>query len=390
MAGIRIKCAVIALATLAPLALSGCVTGEPRRVAVALTETVPPPTPEPTLELTPAAGAKDVPASTEIGVTATNGTVSDATVLDSDNNRVTGTMRADGSSWVPDKTLEYGESYTATITVTGDGGTATKSTTFAIMAKPATKQVKSTSLYLTSGKTYGVAMPVVVTFESDVPDSARATIQRRLFVTSQPAQNGAWRWFGARSVMYRPETYWQPGTKLTVRSALGGLPIGKMIGDTDRSATVTIGRDFRIQIENSNKRMSVVQNGQVIKTIPVSLGKASTPSSSGTTVIISKEADTVFDTTLTDGPDGYRIAVKYAQRLTWGGEYIHSAPWSVGDQGRRNVSHGCVNVSPGNASWLFSKTLIGDPVTTRGTTRKLAAGNGWTVWNMTWAEYTSS
>ncbi|HEY8533708.1 MAG TPA: L,D-transpeptidase, partial [Micromonospora sp.] len=73
--------------------------------------------------------------------------------------------------------------------------------------------------------------------------------------------------------------------------------------------------------------------------------------------------------------------------LTWGGEFIHSAPWSVADQGVRNVSHGCVNLSPDNARWLFNQTKIGDPVTVKGTEVKLKHGNGWTDWNLSWEEY---
>jgi lipoprotein-anchoring transpeptidase ErfK/SrfK len=120
----------------------------------------------------------------------------------------------------------------------------------------------------------------------------------------------------------------------------------------------------------------------------VSLGKPSTPSSSGTLVVMEKKETTVFDTTDdADASDRYRIDIDFAQRLTWKGEYIHSASWSVGDQGKRNVSHGCVNLSPSNARWLFDKTLVGDPVTVKGTERQLAAGNGWTAWDVTWAEF---
>jgi lipoprotein-anchoring transpeptidase ErfK/SrfK len=143
-----------------------------------------------------------------------------------------------------------------------------------------------------------------------------------------------------------------------------------------------------MEIDNATKQMTVTRDGTAIKSIPVSLGKPSTPSSSGTMVVMSKERSTIFDTTRTDGPDGYRVQVSFAQRLTWGGEYIHAAPWSEGDQGHRNVSHGCINVSTANAAWLFDMTMIGDPVTTRGTGVELAPGNGWTAWNTPWTEFT--
>ena len=78
--------------------------------------------------------------------------------------------------------------------------------------------------------------------------------------------------------------------------------------------------------------------------------------------------------------------INWAMRLTWGGEFIHAAPWSVGDQGVRNVSHGCVNMSDGNAV-AVRPAHVGDPVIVRGTEVPLTNGNGWTAWNVTWAEY---
>jgi lipoprotein-anchoring transpeptidase ErfK/SrfK len=79
--------------------------------------------------------------------------------------------------------------------------------------------------------------------------------------------------------------------------------------------------------------------------------------------------------------------IEWAQRITWGGQFIHSAPWSVWDQGQTNVSHGCVNLSPDNAEWLFDRTKVGDPITVTGTEHKLDAGDGWTVWNISWDDY---
>ena len=73
-----------------------------------------------------------------------------------------------------------------------------------------------------------------------------------------------------------------------------------------------------------------------------------------------------FDSTTfgipSDSPGGYRTKVYWPERLTWDGQYIHAAPWSVADQGHRNVSHGCVNVSDDNAQWLFGITHLGHPV----------------------------
>jgi len=85
--------------------------------------------------------------------------------------------------------------------------------------------------------------------------------------------------------------------------------------------------------------------------------------------------------------DHYRADISYAMRITWGGEFIHAAPWSVGDQGVNNVSHGCVNMSWDNAVWLFGVTHIGDPVTVRGTEVQLVNGNGFTAWNMSWPDF---
>jgi len=342
-----------------------------------------------TLAITPASSTKNLPVSTEITTAVQHGTVTSVAVVDDQKATVGGAMRPDGSAWVPDRPLKYRRTYTATVTATGQDGTkATQATTFSTMAEPGGGRVGS-GLYLFDGITYGVAMPVVVEFDEPIPQSARAAVERRMFVTTVPPQPGAWGWFGDRQVMYRGPTYWQPGTKLTVRTALEGLPIGNRYGDTDRRATGTIRNDqLIIDVDNTTKQMTVTQNGQVLKKLPVSLGKKSTPSSSGTMVIMDKQEKTVFDTRSDPDPaNRYVVDIEFAQRLTWGGEYIHSAPWSVGDQGRRNVSHGCVNVSAANASWLYGLTRVGDPVTVRGTEEKLESGNGWTAWDVAWPAF---
>jgi lipoprotein-anchoring transpeptidase ErfK/SrfK len=383
----------VAIVATGTLLVSGC--SEPPRAAGALpavldpvAEPSPSVAPVPlSLAITPPPGAKGQALSSEIGITLAGGEISDVNLTRADGAKIEGALREDGTSWVPSGPLTPATTYKASVTAHDPlGTTQTRTTTFTTMGAPGRET--GTGLYLFSGQTVGVAMPVVIEFQPAVPEPARAAVQRRLFVTSSPAQPGAWHWVGGGQVWYRPATYWQSGTTISVRSGLRGAPMGNgFYGDVDRSATVTVGPKFVMTVDNATKQMHVYADDALVKTFPVSLGKASTPSSSGTTVVMEMEEHTVFDTTGTDGAAGYRANISYAMRLTWGGEFIHAAPWSVGDQGRRNVSHGCVNLSTPNSAWLFAHAHIGDPVTIRGTEAKLARGNGWTAWDLPWTEY---
>ncbi|MEV1109615.1 L,D-transpeptidase [Micromonospora sp. NPDC049751] len=344
----------------------------------------------PALTLSPADGTKNKPVSTEISAKLpSGGKVSAVTLTAASGATVEGKLRADGSAWVPSAPLKWGTKYTATVTASTPDGTNSQGTSsFTTMAKP--KSTIGSGLYLFDDKSYGVAMPVVTEFHPGIPKKDRAAVQKRMFVKTDPPQPGAWHWVdNGTQAYYRAPEYWKPGTTISVRIALAGVPLSNgRYGDIDRKATAKIGRSLVMKVDNATKKMSVYENGALTRTIPVSLGKKSTPSSSGTMVVMEKKEATVFDTR--DDPDPanrYVTDIQFAQRLTWGGEYIHAAPWSEHVQGRQNVSHGCVNVSTANARWLFDKTRIGDPITIKGTERKIAAGNGWTAWSLSWSEF---
>jgi hypothetical protein len=74
-------------------------------------------------------------------------------------------------------------------------------------------------------------------------------------------------------------------------------------------------------------------------------------------------------------------------RVTYSGEFIHGAPWSSGSQGSDNVSHGCVGMSMSDAAWLFDLSKRGDVVVVSGTGRGLEPGNGYTDWNISFADF---
>ncbi|MBQ1048435.1 L,D-transpeptidase family protein [Micromonospora sp. C51] len=364
----------------APLALGAC-TGDRRAGQPAEARA------NPELSVTPAEGTRDVPVTGEIGTTVKHGQVTAVRITDDKGATVAAEPREDGSGWVPSRTLEPKRTYTAEVTATGNSGkTVTRRTTFTTQPKSSKPAIVST-LYFAGDRTYGTAMPVTVAFDPPIPKEARAEVQRRLFVKTDPPQPGTWSWVSDGSqVYYRAPDFWRPGTSIKVRSALEGLPIGKEhVGDADRRATSKIGRQVELEIDNASKQMSVLRDGKLLRKLPVSLGKPSTPTSSGKMVIMEKHDFTTFDTR--GSADPYVVDVEDAQRLTWGGEFIHGAPWSEGDQGYTNVSHGCTNLSAANADWLMGITQVGDLVTVKGTEVELNEGNGWTAWNVSWEQF---
>jgi lipoprotein-anchoring transpeptidase ErfK/SrfK len=92
---------------------------------------------------------------------------------------------------------------------------------------------------------------------------------------------------------------------------------------------------------------------------------------------------------LTNAKYGYvDLEVHWAVRLSNNGEFVHAAPWSVGQQGRVNVSHGCVNLSTANALAYYKSVLVGDPVEVTGSTQHLGASDGdYYDWTLSWAQW---
>jgi lipoprotein-anchoring transpeptidase ErfK/SrfK len=337
---------------------------------------------------TPAADEKNVPATTAIVFETKDAVETEIAVKNESGEAVEGALQSDGKTWQSSSALDYGATYTATVTVTGDDNkTATAERTFTVMAEPGNQVAVSS--FLGDGAVVGVGMPMIVRFGRAIPEDYRDDVQKRMTVTATPAQPGIWHWYSPTEVHYRPREFWKAGTKISYKLQTGGLPMGGgWYGRNDLTVDLSVGPAVVMTVDNKTKLMTVTKNGKVIRTIKVSLGKKSTPSSSGTMVVIEKLRKTVFDTLEELGPEeGYRTKIDYAQRLTWGGEFIHAAPWSEGQQGSVNVSHGCVNVSMKDGAWLFGQTRIGDPITVKGTERRLQNGNGWTDWNMSWEQY---
>jgi hypothetical protein len=69
---------------------------------------------------------------------------------------------------------------------------------------------------------------------------------------------------------------------------------------------------------------------------------------------------------------------------------VHSAPWSVGQQGDSNVSHGCINLSPANAQWFYDHFGVGDVVEVINSGGPpLPIWDTYGDWAVSWSEWTA-
>jgi len=349
------------------------------------------PTPTPAdVQVTPADGATGVKPTTPVVVKVSSGTLSQVSVKDAKGKTVKGEV-ADGT-WTSKGRLAPSAAYTVSVTAAGSDGTpATTTSTFKTL-KP---KVTATYGILYSGETVGVGMPASIQFDSAVTTPAqRAQVEKLVSVTTSPKTEGHWGWLDNRQLMWRPKDYWQPGTKVTINAPLTGVQTGadKWVANDD-SASFTIGSSMVSTVDIKNHVMTVTRGGQVLRTIPISAGRPGpeTETRSGTKVIIRKEGTVIMDSStigIDKGEPGYyKIKTQSAMRVTWTGEYLHSAPWSVGSQGSSNVSHGCVNMAPENAAWMYANSKAGDVVKFTGSSRVFQPAEGIGVWQYSYANW---
>jgi lipoprotein-anchoring transpeptidase ErfK/SrfK len=202
-----------------------------------------------------------------------------------------------------------------------------------------------------SGAVVGVAHPVVVTFTAPVSD--RVAAERSIRVTSPSNMPGHFEWVENNVVQWVPNHYWPAHTHVSV--GVQALTTGFDTGDALLGVASLSGHTF-----------TVSRNGEVLRTMPASMGKPSRPTPIGSFTALEKDRTVVMDSRTIgiplSSPEGYKITAQYAVRVTWSGVYVHSAPWSVDSQGYANVSHGCINLSPDNAAWYFNQVNVGDPI----------------------------
>ncbi|MFJ1974500.1 Ig-like domain-containing protein [Streptomyces sp. NPDC087903] len=344
--------------------------------------------------------AKD--GSTGASINATDVKVSDGRLTDvrmtvaTTGQDVPGSLSANGSAWKPKEQLERGTKYRISATAKGANGKT-------IAADSAFTTVSSGNSFIgtytpDNGTTVGVGMPV--SFEFDKAISDKKAVQSHITVSSSSGQKVAGHWFGAQRLDFRPEEYWKAGSKVTMKIDLDGVEgANGVYGVQKKTVTFTIGRSQVSTVDVDTQTMTVVRDGQTIKSVPISAGSPQFTTYNGQMVISEKFTQLRMDSRTVDLANAYDIPdVPHAMRLTTSGTFIHGNYWyNKGNPpfGREGTSHGCVGLQDvqgaqgdTSAKWFYDKSLVGDVVIVKNSPdKKVAPDNGLNGWNLSWTEW---
>ncbi len=333
-------------------------------------------------------GAVDVAVDQPVTVRASSGVLGSVSMVTDAGTEVAGRLSPDGVTWSTTDPLDYNKRYTISAKSLGLGGVTTEKVAFQTQSP---ENLTMPYLLPGDGEVVGIGQPVAVRFDENIPN--RVAAERAIKVTTTPPVEGAFYWLNNREVRWRPQHYWTPGTKVDVEVNTYGVDLGDgLFGQENLRSHFTIGDEVIATADDDTKELTIRRNGEVIKTMPISMGKSSTPTSNGTYIIGDRFSHLIMDSSTygvpSNSPNGYRTEVDWATQMSYSGIYVHSAPWSVGSQGYSNVSHGCLNVSPGNAQWFYNNTKRGDIVEVRNTVGSTLSGTeGLGDWNIPWEQW---
>ena len=221
-------------------------------------------------------------------------------------------------------------------------------------------------------------MPIMLTFDHPITD--KAAVERALTLTTSKPVIGAWYWDGSEQLDFRPRDYWPADTTVSFSSHLDGVEGAPGVyGVHDLAQTFNIGQSVIAVANTSTFHTQIYVDGKLKYTWPISTGKSVTPTPNGTYLTVEKANPVRMIGGKKGTPGYYNELVNWAVRFTFSGDYYHSAPWSVVNQGESNVSHGCVNLAPEDAQTYYNMAIPGDPITITSSPKAGNWDDGWTA-----------
>jgi lipoprotein-anchoring transpeptidase ErfK/SrfK len=311
-------------------------------------------------------GATIMNPATPVVVKATNGTLKTVTVTNTKTGTVvTGDYSSDKTSWTSNEDLGFGSTYSVDAIGANPQGSPGEQKTTMTTVNPSLKSYTNMIPAPGSVSSIGVGMPII--FEFSHPVTNKSAAEAGIKIAATPSQPMGFFWVSSTELDARPQNYWTPGTKIHVTAKLYGTDLGGGNFDQqDRDETYTVHDAWVAKADGNTEQMQIFDNSSLVKTMNISMGKDSTPTSNGTHVISAKNQSVQMNSctygVCPPDPRAYNETEYWAERITNGGEFVHENPDTVGVQGKANVSHGCINLNEADAEWFFNHLGIGDVV----------------------------
>ncbi|MBA4861245.1 L,D-transpeptidase [Streptomyces sp. PSKA54] len=357
-------------------------------------------TSEAQIKITPKDGSDNASINNGTAVTVSKGTLTNVTMTSANGTAVAGQISADKKSWKPTTQLARATTYKiAAAAKDADGRAAHENASFTTVSA-----ANSFIGYFTpdAGSTVGVGMPVSINFDKAIAN--KAAVQKGITVSSSSGQEVVGHWFSPNRLDFRPESYWQAGSTVTLKLNLDGVEgAGGVYGVQQKTVTFKIGRNQVSVVDAESKTMKVTRDGKTIKTIPISAGSPENKTYEGQMVISEKFKETRMNGATVgfkddDGKGEYDIKdVPHAMRLSTSGTFIHGNYWGAKSIfGSVNTSHGCVGLQDAKGAndpnmpgaWFYNNSIVGDVVVVQNTgDDTIAPDNGLNGWNMSWAQW---
>ncbi|NML53024.1 L,D-transpeptidase [Streptomyces sp. R302] len=354
------------------------------------------------ITISPENGSQNASINNAAKVAVTEGKLTEVTMTSTEGTAVKGEIAADGLSWKPTGQLERATVYKIAATaVDAEGLEAHENSSFTTVSKENSFIGNFTP---EDGSTVGVGMPVSINFNKAITD--KKAVQSGIKVSSSSGQEVVGHWFNSTRLDFRPDDYWKAGSTVTLKLDLDGVEGAKgVFGVQQKTVTFKVGRSQVSTVDVEKKTMTVVRDGKVIRTIPISAGSPENTTYNGQMVISEKFKETRMNGatvgfTDSDGKGEYDIKdVPHAMRLSTSGTFIHGNYWgSRSIFGSVNTSHGCVGLAdvkgagdPNQmAAWFYDQSITGDVVIVKNSKDKtIAPDNGLNGWNMNWSSWKS-
>ena len=335
----------------------------------------------------PKDGATDASVTEPAKITVSGGELVEATLTNPEGEQVEGAIAADKKSWASAEDLGYGKTYKYSATAkNADGKETTETGEFTTMTPASTPRA---TINPTDNATVGVGMPISIKFPEGAPED-KAAVEKALKVETSVPVEGSWAWISKTQVDWRPKEYWPANTQVTVKADLYGVAYGGgAYGKKDLSTTFTIGRNQVVKVNTPDHVMNVYRDGQLYASYPSSNGRDDDPNlntPNGTVIVMAKEEVGNFS----NPKYGYtNVMKKWAVRISNHGEFVHENNDNAAYIGKKNVSHGCINLIESDAKKYYDSAIIGDPVEITGSKIDFPKTSDVFDWLIPWDQWKS-